>query len=113
MTDVLAWILLIVGIASIVLAIISMKSASNSERHSQENFEKRKKWWINLCQTKDLLHQINTKSSVISNSVDKSVVQLTTLFSNVLDKVIEDQNKVGILDVTNDQNLEKVMEEKR
>ena len=63
--------------------------------------------------TKDLLHQIDNKSSVISNSVDKSVVQLTNLFSNVLDRVIEDQNKVEIPDVTVDQNLEKIMEEKK
>ncbi len=103
MADILAWISLIVGIVSIVLALISMKLSSESEKRSQENFEK----------TKDLLHQIDTKSAVISNSVDKSIVQLTNLFSNVLDKVIEDQNKIDIPDVTVEKNLEKVMEEKK
>ena len=63
--------------------------------------------------TKDLLHQIDTKSAVISNSVDKSVIQLTTLFSNVLDKVIENQNKIEIPDVTIEKNLEKVMEDQK
>lgn len=103
MADILAWISLIVGIVSIVLALISMKLSSESEKRSQENFEK----------TKDLLYQIDTKSAVISNSVDKSIVQLTNLFSNVLDKVIEDQNKIDIPDVTVEKNLEKIMEEKK
>ena len=103
MADILAWISLIVGIVSIALALISMKLSSESEKRSQENFEK----------TKDLLYQIDTKSAVISNSVDKSIVQLTNLFSNVLDKVIEDQNKIDIPDVTVEKNLEKIMEEKK
>ena len=103
MADILAWISLIVGIVSIVLALISMKLSSESEKRSQENFEK----------TKDLLCQIDTKSAVISNSIDKSIVQLTNLFSNVLDKVIEDQNKIDIPDVTVEKNLEKIMEEKK
>ena len=112
--DILAWFSLIVGIVSIVLAIISMKSASNSEKNSQENFEKTQKMMNEIYdKTKDLLHQIDNKSSVISNSVVKCVVQLTNLFSNVLDRVIEDQNKVEIPDVTVDQNLEKIMEEKK
>ena len=59
------------------------------------------------------MYQIDTKSAVISNSVDKSIVQLTNLFSNVLDKVIEDQNKIDIPDVTVEKNLEKIMEEKK
>ena len=114
MADILAWISLIVGIVSIVLALISMKLSSESEKRSQENFEKTQNMMNEIYdKTKDLLHQIDTKSAVISNSVDKSVVQLTTLFSNVLDKVIEDQNKIEIPDVTIDKNLEKVMEEKK
>lgn len=59
------------------------------------------------------MHQIDTKSVVISNSVDKSVIQLTTLFSNVLDKVFENQNKIEIPDVTIEKNLEKVMEDQK
>lgn len=42
MTDILAWISLIVGIVSIVLAVVSMISSSNFEKMSQENFEKHK-----------------------------------------------------------------------
>lgn len=114
MSDILAWVSLFVGIVSIVLALISMKSASNSERHSQENFEKTQKMMNDIYdKTKDLLHQIDTKSSVISNSVDKSIMQLTNLFSNVLDRVVADQNKIDIPDVTEDKNLEKVMKEQK
>lgn len=55
----------------------------------------------------------HTKSSVISNSVDKSIMQLTNLFSNVLDRVVADQNKIDIPDVTEDKNLEKVMKKQK
>lgn len=114
MSDILAWVSLFVGIVSIVLALISMKSASNSEKHSQENFEKTQKMMNEIYdKTKDLLHQIDTKSSVISNSVDKSIMQLTNLFSNVLDRVVADQNKIDIPDVTEDKNLEKVMKKQK
>lgn len=114
MSDILAWVSLFVGVVSIVLALISMKAASNSEKNSQENFEKTQKMMNEIYdKTKDLLHQIDTKSSVISNSVDKSIIQLTNLFSNVLDRVVTDQNKIDIPDVTEDKNLEKVMKEQK
>lgn len=92
--DVLTVISLIVGIASIVLAIISMISAANSEKRSQENFEKTQKMMNEIYdKTKDLLHDIDTKSSAISVMVEKNQTQLTTLFANVLDKALPNQNK--------------------
>ena len=94
MMDVLTVISLIVGIASIVLAIISMISAANSEKRSQENFEKTQKMMNEIYdKTKDLLHDIDTKSSAISVMVEKNQTQLTTLFANVLDKALPNQNK--------------------
>ena len=92
--DVLTIISLIVGIVSIVLAIISMISAANSEKRSQENFEKTQKMMNEIYdKTKDLLHDIDTKSSAISGMVEKNQTQLTTLFANVLDKALPNQNK--------------------
>ena len=92
--DVLSIISLFVGIASIVLALVSMKSAANSERRSQENFEKTQKMMNEIYdKTKDLLHDIDTKSSSISGMVEKNQTQLTTLFANVLDKALPNQNK--------------------
>ncbi len=41
--DILTILSLVVGIASIVLAVFSMISANNFERRSQENFEKTQK----------------------------------------------------------------------
>lgn len=94
MMDVLTVISLIVGIVSIVLAIISMISAANSEKRSQENFEKTQKMMNEIYdKTKDLLHDIDTKSSAISGMVEKNQTQLTTLFANVLDKALPNQNK--------------------
>lgn len=92
--DVLTVISLLVGVASIVLALISMKSASNSERRSQEDFEKTQKIMNEIYdKTKDLLHSIDTKSSSISGMVEKNQTQLTTLFANVLDKAIPSKDK--------------------
>lgn len=114
MSDILAWVSLIVGIVSIVLALISMKSSSNSEKNSQENFEKTQNMMNDIYdKIKDSLHQIDNKSSVISNNVDKSIMQLTNLFSNVLDRVVADQNKIDIPDFTEEKNLKKVMKEKK
>lgn len=92
--DVLTVISLLVGVVSIVLALISMKSASNSERRSQEDFEKTQKIMNEIYdKTKDLLHSIDTKSSSISGMVEKNQTQLTTLFANVLDKAIPSKDK--------------------
>lgn len=92
--DVLTVISLLVGVASIVLALISMKSTSNSERRSQEDFEKTQKIMNEIYdKTKDLLHSIDTKSSSISGMVEKNQTQLTTLFANVLDKAIPSKDK--------------------
>ena len=65
--DVLTILSLAVGIASIVLAVFSMISANNSERRSQENFEKTQKMMNEIYdKTKDLLHEIDNKSSAAS-----------------------------------------------
>ena len=110
MTDILAWISLIVGIVSIVLAVVSMISSSNFEKMSQENFEKTQTMMNDIYdKTKDLLHQIDNKSTLINSSVERNTTQLTILFSNVLDKVIQDQNVKELPDITNEETLKKVM----
>ena len=78
--DVLTVISLIARIVSIVLAIVAMKSSAVSEKETRENFDK----------TKDILHKIETESAVINQSIQKNLTDITTLFSNVLDKVIQD-----------------------
>jgi len=114
MTDILTWISLIVGIVSIVLAVVSMISSSNFEKMSQENFEKTQTMMNDIYdKTKDLLHQIDNKSTLINSSVERNTTQLTTLFSNVLDKVIQDQNIKELPDLTNKETLKKVMEEEK
>lgn len=63
--------------------------------------------------TKDLLHQIDNKSTLINSSVERNTTQLTILFSNVLDKVIQDQNVKELPDITNEETLKKVMEKEK
>lgn len=108
--DILTVISLIVGIASIVLAIISMISATNSEKRSQENFEKTQNMMNEIYdKTKDLLHDIDTKSSSISGMVEKNQTQLTTLFANVLDKALPNQNKE--ISKMSQEDIDKVIKE--
>lgn len=108
--DVLTISSLVVGIASIVLAVFSMISANNSERRSQENFEKTQKMMNEIYdKTKDLLHEIDNKSSAISGMVEKNQTQLTTLFSNVLDKALPSQEKE--LATMSQEDIDKIIKE--
>ena len=108
--DILTILSLFVGIASIVLAIVSMKSAASSERRSQENFEKTQKMMNEIYdKTKDLLHEIDVKSSSISGMVEKNQTQLTTLFSNVLEKVLPSQNES--LSAMSKEDIDKIINE--
>lgn len=108
--DVLTIISLFVGITSIVLALVSMKSAFKSEQRSQQNFEKTQKMMNEIYdKTKDLLHSIDTKSSSISVMVEKNQTQLTTLFANVLDKALPSQDKE--ISKMSQEDIDKITEE--
>lgn len=98
--DVLTVISLIASIVSIVLAIVSMISSSNSEKETRNNFEK----------TKDILHKIETESAVINQSIQKNLADITTLFSNVLDKVIQNPKDEQFQEIST-QEIDKMIEE--
>ena len=59
--------------------------------------------------TKDLLHNIDIKSSSISGMVEKNQTQLTTLFANVLDKALPSQQQ-EISKMTQD-DIDKILKE--
>lgn len=98
--DVLTVISLIASIVSIVLAIVSMVSSSNSEKETRDNFER----------TKDILHKIETESAVINQSIQKNLADITTLFSNVLDKVIKEPQNEQVQEIST-QEIDKIIEE--
>ena len=99
--DILTVISLIASIVSIVLAIVSMVSSSNSEKETRNNFEK----------TKDILHKIETESAVINQSIQKNLADITTLFSNVLDKVIKEPQNEQFQEIS-EKEIDKIVEEK-
>lgn len=108
--DVLTIISLFAGIASIVLALVSIKSASHSEQRSQQNFEKTQQMMNEIYdKMKDLLHSIDTKSSSISVMVEKNQTQLTTLFANVLDKALPSHDKE--ISKMSPEDIDKITEE--
>jgi hypothetical protein len=89
-TEVLTVISLIAGVTSIVLAITAMIFAKSAEKDSKENFVKTQTLLNDTHEkTKDLLHQIDIKSAIINEVVQNNMSQLTALFMNVLDKVLE------------------------
>ena len=99
--DVLTVISLIASIASIVLSIIAMKLSTESEKETRNNFEK----------TKDILHKIEKESAVINQSIQKNLTDITTLFSNVLDKVIQSPEKDEMKEIT-EQKVDEIFDEK-
>ena len=99
--DVLTVISLFASIASIVLSIIAMKLSTESEKETRNNFEK----------TKDILHKIETESAVINQSIQKNLTDITTLFSNVLDKVIQSPEKDEMKEIT-EQEVDEIFDEK-
>lgn len=100
-TDLLTVISLIASIVSIVLAVVSMKSSSVAEKETKENFDK----------TKDILHKIEKESAVINQSIQKNLTDITTLFSNVLDKVIQSLEKDNMQQIS-EQEIEEILNEK-
>lgn len=112
MINILVWVALIVGIISIVLSIFMIFLAFKFLKKNQENFEEVQNVVNDVYdKIKESLYQIDTKSLVITNDVEKSIVQLTNLFSNVFNRIIEYQNK-EFIDVTDEKKLEEIMSEK-
>ena len=99
--DLLTVISLIASIVSIVLAVASMKSSSVAEKETKENFDK----------TKDILYKIEKESVVINQSIQKNLTDITTLFSNVLDKVIQSPEKDSMQPIS-EQEIEEMLNEK-
>lgn len=99
--DLLTVISLIASIVSIVLAVVSMKSSSVAEKETKENFDK----------TKDILHEIEKESAVINQSIQKNLTDITTLFSNVLDRVIQSPEKDNIQSIS-EQEIDEMFNEK-
>jgi hypothetical protein len=77
-----------------------MISSSNSEKETRNNFEK----------TKDILHKIETESAVINQSIQKNLTDITTLFSNVLDKVIQEPKNEQFQPMST-QEIDKIIED--
>lgn len=74
MESILAWISLITGISSIVLAVVAIWTSKSAERESRENYQK----------TKDLLAEIDKKSAVIEKVVTDNQQQLLDTVTNLL-----------------------------
>ena len=76
--DFVVIISLFVGTVSIVLAIITIILSKGSEKDSRANFN----------ETQKLLSDIRSESAVIKEATQKNLEQLTSLFRNLLDKVL-------------------------
>lgn len=91
---------LIVGIVSIVLALVSMASSKKAEQQSLHNFEKtqellqknyettQKMLQDNYDKTKELLAEIDKKAAVIDSVVQKNQEQMMTTLTNIVNETV-------------------------
>ena len=78
---------LVVGVVSIVLAIVSMISSKNAEKQSLHNFEKTQELLQkSYDDTKNVLAEIDKKAAVIDSVVQKEQEQLMATMTNIVNK---------------------------
>ena len=98
--DILTTVFLVTGVASIVLAVVAMVTASTSEKRSQANFEKTQEMMRKhyddtqkmmheiYDKTKDALAQIDKKAEVIENVVRRNQEHLMDTMTNLLNETV-------------------------
>ena len=74
MESILAWVSLITGISSIVLAVVAIWISQSAERESRDNYQK----------TKDVLAEIDKKAAVIETTVSENQQQLLETVTTIL-----------------------------
>lgn len=91
---------LIVGIISIVLAIVAMVSSKKAEQESLRNFEKtqellqknyestQKMLQENYEKTKELLAEIDKKAAVIDSVVQRNQEQMMSTITNIVNETV-------------------------
>ena len=78
-----------VSIVSIVLAIVAIFFAYASEKRSQDNFEKTQKIMHEIYdKTKDALAQVDKRTEVIENVVQRNQEQLISTMTNILNETV-------------------------
>jgi len=72
LNEILTIVSLIASIASIILAIVAISLSKNASKNSKDNFKETQTLQNQTYEkTKDLLHEINIKSAVINEVVQK------------------------------------------
>ena len=82
------------SITSLILAIVAINAAKNSEREVRENFEKTQKVMSEYQErTKEVLSEIDKKSAVIERTVSESQRQLMDTMTNIINETIIPKKK--------------------
>ncbi len=82
------------SIASLILAIVAINAAKNSEKEVRENFEKTQKVMSEYQErTKEVLAEIDKKSAVIERTVSESQRQLMDTMTNIINETIIPKKK--------------------
>ena len=77
------------SVSSLILAIVAITAAKNSEKEVRENFEKTQKVMSEYQErTKEVLAEIDKKSAVIETTVSESQRQLLDTVTNLLNETI-------------------------
>ena len=89
--DVIAFL---ASIASLILAVVAISAAKNSEKEVRDNFEKTQKVMSEYQErTKEVLAEIDKKSAIIERTVSESQKQLMDTMTNIINETIIPKKK--------------------
>lgn len=91
------FISLLSSIASLILAIVAIIAARTSEKEVRDNFQNTQKMLIEYeNRMKEVLSEIDKKSSIIEKTVSESQKELMTTMMNIINEtVIPKKNDMG------------------
>jgi len=89
--DVIAFL---ASISSLILAVVAISTAKNSEKEVRDNFEKTQKVMSEYQErTKEVLAEIDKKSAIIERTVSESQKQLMDTMTNIINETIIPKKK--------------------
>ena len=92
--NILEMVSLLASIASLILAIVAINAAKTSEREVRDNFEKTQKVMAEYQErTKEVLAEIDKKSTVIERTVSDSQKQLMNTMTNIINETVIPKKK--------------------
>jgi hypothetical protein len=89
MNEMLSWISLISGIASLVLAIVAIWFSRNVELQTRNNFTKTQEVMEQQhAKTKEVLSEIDKRAAIMEKAITESQEKLLSTVTNIINEVV-------------------------